>query len=52
MLSVESLLGIIATEVLEGDINENPSTAYDLPPIKFNLELIENPDGTYTWVED
>jgi hypothetical protein len=28
-----------------------PKTESKLPPIKFNLELIKNPDGSYEWVE-
>ena len=51
MNSIESILGMIATEAIEG-VEVKPEIIDYLPPIKFNLELIELPDGKYEWVED
>ncbi len=56
MLSIDVLLGMVATEAIEHP-REKPylNQAY-LPKfpelqLKYNLELIRQPDGTHRWVE-
>jgi hypothetical protein len=70
MLSIESIMGMIATDAIEsggegdrykGNCHDEilKPASYDtgirgevnLPPIQYDLELIQHPDGTYTWVE-
>lgn len=64
MISIEGLLGIVATEAIERGgmseeqweregcpIPETPLQDRALPPIDYKLELTKNPDGTYSWVE-
>ena len=64
MISVENLLGIIATEAIEyGGMSEEqwrkegcqmPERLHNLeglPPIQYNLELLRRDDGTLYWVE-
>jgi hypothetical protein len=59
MISIDSLMGIIATEAIEGEPIDNPfpeprkEVKYDdgLPPIRYDLQLIEQPDGSLVWVE-
>ena len=60
MISIESLLGMIATEVVEEmtaddyvwkSKNSNSRNEAELFPIPYNLELIERSDGSYEWIE-
>ena len=59
MTSMENLLGMIVTKALEYErVSEEdgnprppsiePKPANTLPPIRYDPELIANPDGTYT----
>ncbi|MBS3100166.1 hypothetical protein J4463_03040 [Candidatus Pacearchaeota archaeon] len=55
MNSLSDILGMIATEAAEA-IEERAGIRYyktDRPitPIHFGLEIIEEENGTYTWVE-
>ena len=61
MISVDQLLNIICTEALERDYVESvgqglplasDSIRTQLPPIRYDLQLIRNADGTLVWVED
>jgi hypothetical protein len=59
MIAFKDLLDIVATEALEGpkDVERKPDVLRceyrrtDVPPIRYNLELIRKPDGTLYWVE-
>ena len=60
MNSMKSLLGMVLTEAIEGkeepeclltDSGQGCKRKYDLPPIKYDLELIKKPDGSLEWVE-
>jgi hypothetical protein len=70
MNSVEDLLGMIATESVEGTESEHYFTedrnsevypiekrynqhkeGTNIPPIKFNFEIIRGPDGSYKELE-
>jgi hypothetical protein len=58
MISIDSLLGMVATEAaeaIEESRRENPqprqTTANDLPPINYKLELVQDSDGNLYWVE-
>lgn len=62
MISMDSLLGMIWTEGVIGEVEdscgvplgpaEHSRKIPKLPPIRYDLELIELPDGSYEWVED
>jgi hypothetical protein len=75
MASIEALLGMVATEAVEGrstdhyfdetkdpdygkpnyirerPYNAVPQNSPKLPPIRFDLELVEMPDGSLKWVD-
>lgn len=53
MISIDTLLGIIWTEGIEegGDIIPSRDSQDSLPPIKYSLELLQKPYGSYEWVE-
>jgi hypothetical protein len=66
MNSIDGLMDMILTENLEANINNTPVSTAIVPvnnpqvqaksnsallPIKYNLELIRSPDGSYTWAE-
>jgi len=53
MTSIEVLLGIICTESIE-DREEDGKKPYDsqlLPPTDYRLELVEDSNGNYEWIE-
>lgn len=54
MLSMEAILGMIWTEGIEaGEEDTMRKDTTKIPPIRFNLELIYDPNtGKYNWVED
>jgi len=66
MIQLDNLLDMVCNEAIcaglpeypyceipEGEIPESYAgrDRDDLPPIRFNLELIENPDGSLVWLE-
>ncbi len=59
MIGVKSHLDMIATEAIEEDAigrledlpHESTPVTNNLPAIRYNLEIIKNPDGTYSWFE-
>lgn len=67
MNSIDDILGMIATDSVEEGVGgrENESVYINdsylhnkigkkyenLPPINFDLELVEKEDGSYAWVE-
>ncbi len=58
MISAKVLLDIVATEALEikpSSFHEyrhmQSESKTNLPPIRYNLELIRQPDGSLKWVE-
>ena len=67
MISLQTLLDMVATEGIEGGardhyfdternrefVPEEPERTYPPHrPIRYGLELIEKPDGSYEWVEE
>jgi hypothetical protein len=55
MIGIDALLDMVCTEVLEADQSggERKLSAAEaaLPPIRYELELIQGPDGKPYWVE-
>ncbi len=55
MISLKVLLDIVSTESLEQNrpyLEDNRGKRNtDLPPIRYDLELIESEDGSLYWVE-
>jgi len=57
MNSIQEILDMIVTEaILEGGVEccscpKKSADASNLPPIHYELELLERPDGTLYWVE-
>ena len=67
MISIDDLFNMIATDAVEGGSrvhyfdernNITPKTVYEQseaekqsPPMKFRLEVVRQPDGTYELVE-
>jgi len=55
-MSIDAIMGCVLTEMLEED-DMNTSNGGRIPkdnsllPIKYDLELIKNPDGSYEWKE-
>ncbi len=58
MLSLDTILGMVATEAIEHP-REQPYRVEQvqhtkpaaLPAVQYNLELVSKPDGTYKWEE-
>ena len=51
---MDKLLDMVATEAFEEraiDHHPNGKTKAELPLLRYDLELIKQPDGSYTWVE-
>lgn len=52
MNSIESILGMIRTEAFDAEpIEEFKKRSKDLPLLRYDLELVEMPDGRLEWVE-
>lgn len=56
MIALKNLLNIICTEAFEYDgIHEVPDHKYgaprEPPALRYDLELVEEPDGGLHWVE-
>jgi hypothetical protein len=62
MISMDNLLNMVATEAIEGWVDEHgraiiPERREPTPeekrlkPIRYDLELIEQPNGSYKWIE-
>ena len=54
MIGLDMLVNMIATEVIEEEYKNNffdKSSHTNLPPIRYDLELIRKPDGSYEWME-
>lgn len=54
MISIKNLLNMVTTEAFErgpedSHFDVRPKT--NLPPIRYDLELIEQQDGSYKWME-
>lgn len=55
MISLKKLLDIVCTEavesIAEGERQNPNNTRQTLPPIRYNLELIQDKDGNLYWAE-
>lgn len=53
MISLNSLLNMVATEAVEAteQSGESYSGKTETPCIRYNLELIEQSDGSLEWME-
>ena len=58
MNSLQSLMGMVLQEAIEWEREytrlDNPTNyelSENLPPIRFDIELLERPDGSLYWVE-
>ena len=55
MIALKDLLDMVCTEASEGDVDSEVSVQLPEPADKvaliFDLQLIEEPDGTLRWIE-
>jgi hypothetical protein len=51
VIAIDDILNIIATEATEDVDPPANAPESDLPPLRFDLELVRNPDGSLEWAE-
>lgn len=51
MISIDKLVDMVATEVITEWTDPYSFKNPNLPPIRYDLQLIEEEDGTLTWEE-